>query len=63
MIKNIVLTFILIQSFCLNAQYHKAKLQMTNGSIKEGFAKLPSNRLLDNKVEFKTSRKGEVQKS
>lgn len=35
---------------------------MNNGNIKEGFAKLPSNKLLDNKIEFKTSQKGKVEK-
>jgi hypothetical protein len=35
---------------------------MSDGQIKEGLAKLPSNKLLDGNIEYKSSIKGEIQK-
>jgi len=60
--KHLILLFLALVSLELNAQYHIARVQMTDGSIKEGYCKLPSNKLLDNKVEFKPSKKGKVEK-
>ena len=60
--KQLILLFLALVSLELNAQYYKAKIQMTDGSIKEGFCRLPSNKLLDNQVEFKISKKGNVEK-
>lgn len=56
--KNILLISFLFSSFFMQSQYYSAKLLMVDGDIKEGFAKLPSNKMLDNKVEFKTTEKG-----
>ena len=52
--------------FCLSfiaiGQYHEAKLEMQNGEIKNGYAKLPSNALLINSIQFKTDENGSRQK-
>lgn len=60
--KHVIVLLLICTPFILNAQYHKAKLQMVDGSLKDGFAKLPSNKLLDSKVEFKVSKKAKVEK-
>lgn len=60
--KKFYLTLILLSSLCANAQYHKAKLLMASGNVKEGLAKLPSNKLFDTKIEFKLSKKGRMEK-
>tara|TARA_A100000171_G_scaffold52969_1_gene74743 strand:- start:3309 stop:3944 length:636 start_codon:yes stop_codon:yes gene_type:complete len=60
--KKLILLALLLTTVCVSAQYYEAKLLMTDGTIKEGFARLPSNQLLDSKVEYRTTRKGETQK-
>lgn len=60
--KNFLLAAFILVSINVQAQYYNAKLLMTNGNTKEGLAKLPSNQLLDGKIEFKSSRKGNTEK-
>lgn len=60
--KQLILLLLALISIESNAQYFKAKVQMTNGSIKVGYSKLPSNQLLDNKIEFKQTEKGKTEK-
>ncbi len=58
-----VLTFILLlTSLFLQAQYFQAQLQLTDGSILQGYAKLPSNKLFENSVKFKSTEKGKAEK-
>ena len=58
--KNYII-LLLLCALSGNAQFYKAKLLMTDGSIKEGFAELPSNKLLDTGVKFKTSQKSNAE--
>lgn len=60
--RKISLLFFLFTFSIIHAQYHQAKLLMASGEVKEGLAKLPSNQLLDSRVEFKETRKGEATK-
>ena len=59
--KKLLLLFFILSTVCAQAKYYEAKLLMADGTIKDGFAKLPSNQLLDTHIEFKTSEKGEVE--
>ncbi|MGY0392191.1 hypothetical protein ACW5R3_06530 [Bizionia sp. KMM 8389] len=59
--KNLLFLLLFI-SLHSHAQYYKAKILTNNGQIKEGFAKLPSNEMLNGNIKFKTSMDGEVQK-
>ncbi|MFD2551351.1 hypothetical protein ACFSQP_05925 [Bizionia sediminis] len=56
--KHLILLLVLLTSSAVFSQYYPAKILMTTGDIKEGFAKLPSNKMLDNKIEFKTTKNG-----
>ena len=60
--KHFCFILMLLSFACLNAQYHKAKILMNYGGIKEGLAELPSNQLLDGTVSFKESEKANVEK-
>lgn len=60
--KKILLLLFLSSCYFANAQYFKVKLLTTDGQIKEGLAKLPTNKILDGSLEFKSSKKAKVQK-
>lgn len=60
--KNTILIIFLLFAFCVNAQYYQSDMLMVDGSTKSGFTKLPSNKLFDGKIEFRTSKKGTIEK-
>ena len=60
--KKTFFLLLLISSAVLQAQYYRATLLMVDGSSKEGFSKLPSNQMLDKKIEFKEAKRSPVQK-
>lgn len=60
--KSLLYVVFILSSLFANAQYHTAKILMTDGIVKDGFAKLPSNKMLDGKVEYKSSAKAKVLK-
>jgi hypothetical protein len=60
--KSLLYLAFILSSFIANAQYHTAKILMTNGTVKDGLARLPSNKMLDGKVEYKSSAKAKVLK-
>ena len=60
--KNVLILILLFTSTYSMAQYFEAELLMANGETMTGFAKLPSNGVLDTNVEFKKTNKGKVQK-
>ncbi|KAF2519934.1 hypothetical protein E0W68_01525 [Flavobacterium salilacus subsp. salilacus] len=60
--KALILLF-LFMAFVANAnEYYKAKIQLLSGDVKEGYAELPSNRILDGAIKFKESEKGKTTK-
>ena len=60
--KKLLVAIFLLSLFFANAQYYEAELLMINGSVKKGFAKLPSNKMMDKKIKFKRSKTGSVYK-
>ena len=48
--KSLLYVVFILSSLFANAQYHTAKILMADGTVKDGFAKLPSNKMLDGKV-------------
>jgi len=60
--KFLVLLFCVLHTFGMEAQYYEAKLLLTDGSVKDGFANLPNNGVLDDNIEFKQTLKGDIEK-
>ena len=60
--KTLTLLFIFISLVANASKYYKSKIRFINGDIKEGYAELPTNKMLDNAIRFKESERGKTTK-
>ncbi|WP_159800186.1 hypothetical protein [Flavobacterium sp. MK4S-17] len=58
--KIIILLFLFAAVIASANEYYSAKIKFLDGDVKEGYAELPSNQLLDNAIKFKESEKGKL---
>lgn len=56
------LTFVFVFLSVQSKPFYSAKITLVNGQKKEGFAHLPSNKMLDNAIRFKTNNSAKPEK-